>query len=131
MRIDIKKCGELCEMELEDFISEMFSGTGYAINPKSDAEYDATKAAVEYAYAKEDITVEKIFAHMLTNGKTLVVTDPERKDHDFTIETLEEGLDRLLQKAPEVFRDFVHGNNDLCSAMALIDCAIFGEVVYG
>ena len=30
--MNCKKFAELCELELDDFISDMFTGTGYAIN---------------------------------------------------------------------------------------------------
>jgi hypothetical protein len=131
MNINIKKFCDLCDLELDDLISEMFSDTGYAINPKDDAEYEASRAAVEYTYGKEHAYVERIFATMLTHGKTLVATDPEGKDHDFTLDMLEKGLDVLLEKAPEVFRDFVHGESDMGSGLALADCTFFGEIVYG
>lgn len=131
MNINVKKFCELCEIELDDLISAMFTDTGYAINPKADDEYEASRAAVEYVYGKEDTYVERIFASMLMHGKTIVATDPEGKDHDFTLDTLEKGLDALLEKAPEVFRDFVHGDNDMCSGLALADCTFFGEIVYG
>jgi hypothetical protein len=131
MNIKIKKFCELCELELDDLVSAMFTGTGYAINPKDDDEYEATRAAVEYAYGKEGTYVERIFASMLMHGKTLVATDPEGKDHDFTLDMLEKGLDALLEKAPDVFRDFVHGDNDMGSGLALADCTFFGEIVYG
>ena len=131
MNINIKKFCELCDLELDDLISEMFSGTGYAINPKDDAEYEAFRTAVECTYGKEHAYVERIFADMLMHGKTLVVTDPEGEDHDFTLDMLEKGLDVLLEKAPEVFRDFVHGESDMGSGLALADCTFFGEIVYG
>ena len=34
--MNFKKFAELCEMELDDFLSDMFTGTGYAINAKND-----------------------------------------------------------------------------------------------
>lgn len=131
MNINVKKFCELCELELDDLISEMFSGTGYAINPKSDDEYEASRTAVEDAYGKDYAYAERIFATMLKQGKTLVATDPEGKDHDFTLDMLEKGLDVLLEKAPNVFRDFVHGNSDMGSGLALADCTFFGAIVYG
>lgn len=131
MNINVKKFCELCELELDDLISEMFTDTGYAINPNDDDEYEASSAAVENTYGKEHAYVERIFASMLMHGKTLVVTDPEGKDHDFTLDMLEKGLDVLLEKAPDVFRDFVHGDPDMGSGLALADCTFFGAIVYG
>ena len=131
MNINFRKFAELCELELEDFISDMFTGTGYAINAKNDADYEKAKAICDDVYGKDNVYIERIFAYMLKNSMPIVVTDPEGKDHDFTLDMLENGLDTLLEKAPEVFRDYIHCNNDMGSGMALIDCCIFGEVVYG
>ena len=129
--MNFKKFAELCEMELDDFISEMFTGTEYAINAKNDADYEKAKAICIDTYGKENTYIERIFATMLERGMPIVVTDPEGDDHDFNLEVLEKGIDTLLEKAPDVFRDYVNGDNDLCSGMALIDCCIFGDVVYG
>ena len=129
--MNFKKFAELCEMELDDFLSDMFTGTGYAINAKNDDEYKKAKAICLDVYGKDGIDIERIFATMLERGMPIVVTDPEGKDHDFNMEVLEKGLDALLEKAPDVFRDFVHGDNDMGSGLALADCTFFGDVVYG
>ena len=129
--MDFKKFAELCEMELDDFLSDMFTGTGYAINAKNDDDYDKAKAICLDVYGKDGTYIERIFATMLERGMPIVVTDPEGKDHDFNMEVLEKGIDTLLEKAPDTFKDYIDGNNDLCTGMNLIDCCIFGDVVYG
>lgn len=129
--MNFKKFAELCELELDDFISDMFTGTEYAINAKNDDDYDKAKAICLDVYGEDGTYIERIFATMLERGMPIVVTDPEGDDHDFNLEVLEKGIDTLLEKAPDVFRDYVNGDNDLCSGMALIDCCIFGDVVYG
>ena len=129
--MNFKKFAELCEMELDDFISEMFTGTEYAINAKNDADYEKAKAICIDTYGKDETYIERIFAYMLESGMPIVVTDPEGDDHDFNMEVLEKGLDALLEKAPDAFKDYIDGNNDLCTGMNLIDCCIFGDVVYG
>ena len=129
--MDFKKFAELCEMELDDFLSNMFTGTGYAINPKNDDDYDKAKAICLDVYGKDGTYIERIFTTMLERGMPIVVTDPEGKDHDFNMEVLDKGLDALLEKAPDTFKDYIDGNNDLCTGMNLIDCCIFGDVVYG
>ena len=129
--MNFKKFAELCEMELDDFLSDMFTGTGYAINPKNDDDYDKAKAICLDVYGKDGTYIERIFTTMLERGMPIVVTDPEGKGHDFNMEVLDKGLDALLEKAPDTFKDYIDGNNDLCTGMNLIDCCIFGDVVYG
>ena len=75
--------------------------------------------------------IEDIFAEMLNRGMTLCVTDPEGKDHDFTIYDIENGIENMLMKASSAFADYINGNNDACSGSNLIDCCIFGKPVYG
>ena len=129
--MNFKKFAELCEMELDDFLSDMFTGTGYAINPKNDDDYDKAKAICLDVYGEDGAYTERIFATMLEHGMPTVVTDPEGKDHDFNMEVLEKGIDTLIEKAPDAYKDYIDGNNDLCTGMNLIDCCIFGDVVYG
>ena len=129
--MNFKKFAELCDMELDDFLSDMFTGTEYAINAKNDDDYEKAKAICLDVYGKDGTYIERIFATMLERGMPIVVTDPEGDDHDFNMEVLEKGIDTLLEKAPDAFKDYIDGNNDLCTGMNLIDCCIFGDVVYG
>lgn len=129
--MNAKKFADLCDMELDDVLSDMFAFTEYAINAKNDDDYEKAKAICLDVYGEDGTYAERIFVTMLERGMPIVVTDPEGKDHDFNMGVLEKGLDTLLEKAPDAFKDYIDGNNDMCTGMNLIDCCIFGDVVYG
>ena len=46
--MNFKKFAELCEMELDDFLSDMFTGTGYAINAKNEAVQSRNQLRSQY-----------------------------------------------------------------------------------
>ena len=90
------------------------------------------------AYSRLGCTVHPDFSRQFAKNvswrkvdRTGAATDPEGDDHDFNMEVLEKGIDTLLEKAPDAFKDYINCNNDLCTGMNLIDCCIFGDVVYG
>lgn len=134
--ITFKKFLELSDYTMTDLISDMFTGTGYAINEKNDGEYDQVKKELNEGKFKDDQygpCIEDIFAEMLERGMTICVTDPEGKDHDVTLADFEKGLQALINHAKDydAFADYLNGNADACSALNFIDCIIFGEPVYG
>ena len=134
--ITFKKFLELSDYKLTYLISDMFTGTGYAINEKNEGEYDQVKKELKETWPKDDNfgpCIEDIFAGMLERGMTILVTDPEGKDHDVTLADFEKGLQALIDHAKEydAFADYLKGNADMCSALNFIDCIIFGEPVYG
>ena len=132
--ISFDKFLEMSDLKLIDLISGMFSGTGYAINEKNEGEYDQVKTELKATWPEDDKygpCIEDIFAEMLRRGMTIVVTDPEGKDHDVTFSSFENGLTALVEQAPDAFKDYLSGNADSCTDLNFIDCIIFGEPVYG
>lgn len=134
--ITLQKFIELSDTKLAYIISDMFTGTGYAINEKNEGEYDQVKKELKETWPKDGQNgpcIEDIFAGMLNRGMTILVTDPEGKDHDVTLADFEKGLQALIDNAKECsgFVDYLAGNADLCSGMNFIDCIIFGKPVYG
>lgn len=138
--ITFKKFLELSDYTLTYLLSDMFTGTGYAINETEEGEargeYDQVKKELKEGKFKDDQygpCIEDIFAGMLERGMTIRVTDPEGKDHDVTLADFETGLQALIDNAKEydAFADYLKGNADMCSALNFIDCIIFGEPVYG
>ena len=134
--ITFDKFLELADYKLSYLISGMFTGTGYAINEKNDGEYDQVKKELKETWPKDDSfgpCIEDIFEAMLRRGMTIVVTDPEGKDHDVTMADFEKGLQALIDHAKDcnAFADYLEGNADACSDLNFIDCIIFGKPVYG
>lgn len=132
--ITFKKFLDLSNYTLTFLISDMFTGTGYAINEKNEGEYDQVKKELKETWKDTyGPCIEDIFAGMLERGMTILVTDPEGKDHDVTLADFETGLQALLDNAKEydAFADYLKGNADMCSALNFIDCIIFGKPVYG
>ena len=129
--MDFKKFAELSELTLTDFISDMFTGTGYWIDPKTDADWAKAKEATKAKLGPGKACIEDFFAYMLENSMPIVVTDPEGEEHDFTMDSLERGVDAMIAKAPGAFGEYLNHNGDMCTGLAFIDCCIFGEPVYG
>ena len=72
-------------------------------------------------------------AYVLTTIKDggLVLWDTENEKHTLTREKLLNGFDVMAQKYPHHFRNIVDENDDAETADVLLQCALFGEIIYG
>lgn len=64
-------------------------------------------------------------------GVSLRVKDDEGKSYDINLRRLAEGFQVMHKKYPKHFADFIAGNDDATTGDVFLQCALFGELVYG
>lgn len=76
---------------------------------------------------------EDIWADVLLNGGTLVVTDYEddEKTYEFTIKSVTKGMKKMQKQHPRMYANIVEEYYDFYDVDALLQTIVFGEVVYG
>lgn len=78
-------------------------------------------------------------ADIILGGSCITATDFEDfdcadnpgKDHFIFLEDMQKGLRILMEDYPEFYADLVKGNDDYYTCNNLMQCAMFGEIVYG
>ena len=55
----------------------------------------------------------------------------EGETHTVTLETLKKGLKVMAKKYSRHFEDFINENDDAITGDVFLQCAVFGEVLYG
>ena len=62
----------------------------------------------------------------------LTVTDFEEEEtYTLTLETLKKGLKVMAKKYSRHFEDFINENDDADTGDVFLQCAVFGDVIYG
>lgn len=91
---------------------------------------------------------EDKWAKALLKGKGVIVYDfydenvddavyngevafPAEAKHKITIEDIRKGLEIMRDNYPRHFADLVEENDDLITGDVWLQCAVFGEVIYG
>lgn len=81
---------------------------------------------------KNTVSYEEVIAQALLNGKKArIYNRQEFKEHWVTIEKLQNGFEILKKDYPETFLNIIKDRYDLTDADMFIQCALFGEVIYG
>jgi len=66
------------------------------------------------------------------DGFLLDIKDfPKSAKHHLTLADIQRGLETLRDKYPRHWADLVEENDDLYTGDAFLQCAVFGELVYG
>lgn len=60
-----------------------------------------------------------------------VLIDEENKEHQFNLQKIKRGLTVMAKKEPKHFADIISGDTDQTTADVLLQCSLFGEVIYG
>lgn len=58
-------------------------------------------------------------------------TFPKEAKHHLTLADIEKGLETMRDKYPRHWADLVEENDDLITGDVFLQCAVFGELVYG
>ncbi len=97
--------------------------------------YEATEEQVHAARAATDDTVSCFWKYFLpVYGGTLIFKDDERGGAEYRLDraALERGIAVIAEKYPHHLGGVVDaGSGDATTGDVLIQCAIFGELVYG
>lgn len=76
---------------------------------------------------------EDEWANDLLSGKALMVYDLNDDDHPYkiTLDDIKKGLMIMKEKYPYHWNNLVNENEDLETCDTLLQCTVFGELVYG
>ena len=99
---------------LANIVYSMAQGSSYWCKYAGDLGYEKT---VEELYAGQIIKLEDF--------------EDEKARYTLTLPKLKRGLTVMAKKFPRHFADFLTENDDADTADVLLQCALFGEVVYG
>jgi hypothetical protein len=99
-------------------------------------------ANVEVAYTPTDAEMTDSdtygywtgYAHYMVSHPDfkLTITDFENEEsYTVTLETLKKGLKVMAKEAPRHFDDFINENSDAITGDVFLQCAVFGDVIYG
>ncbi len=81
---------------------------------------------------KENWCREDRWAHILLNGGYITVEDAEEEEeYKLTFEMMEKGWQLAIEKYPRIYAAIAEGQDDFYDDDAVIQLAIFGEIVYG
>lgn len=97
----------------------------------ADTLFSAETGCNYWADAGELSYAENVMA-MLAGERTLTVEDNEdEKLHTISLSKVKKGLRIMAIEAPRTFADLIDDNADETTADALVQYALFGELVYG
>lgn len=83
-------------------------------------------------YRTDNDCREDIWARILLDGKSIIVYDVEEdEEHLLDLKKLNKGLKKLAEKYPQDWADYRLENDDQTTMENLVQCAIFGDAIYG
>ena len=75
---------------------------------------------------------EDIWAEVLLNGGFLLIEDvEEEKEHKVSLKDVEKGLKTLIFNYPRNYANIMTEEGDFSDYDALLQCVVFGDVIYG
>lgn len=113
---------------LSDWLSTATYGNPwFAFGTHKDTPDDVYDLAKRFGECREDI-----WAYVLLHGGTLLVEDvEEEEDHAVTMKDVEKGFLIFMLNCPTQYAALMDETADIYDADALMQCIVFGEVVYG
>lgn len=105
--------------EIGDFIVTMFEGgSNYWVD--------------SITISREECPDAEYFDVVMEGGQIAVVElEGDGSEQILNKKVLDRGVDILLQRYPRYFRELVTGEWDVEAADALLQCSLFGDIVYG
>ena len=90
------------------------------------------KAPEKLTFRSDETTVFPHIDYPLNNGGVVIVADMETGErHELTSDKVAKGLEVLKAKIPHQFKAAVDGNDDATTGDCLVQCALFGDVIFG
>lgn len=130
-QIEIKTKINIDEMELSSIFDAAFHGMTYWAEGMYPVCYGSlNKEELE----KEKLSDSQEYARIILNGGSLEVIEHEHsnsKKHEFNLENIASGLEVLSLKYPHLIDLSDIGGMDSNSSEFLIQCALFGNIIYG
>lgn len=129
MKIEIK----VIDVDKDDIISILSGFNSYsdywcALLDWVNDNYNAARKSLLTKMNEKDICKEDVWAEILLQGNSLLITDDEDQVHILTLENLIAGINLAFKNG---FLDQNPENWDSSDCDIIIQCAIFKEVIYG
>jgi hypothetical protein len=86
-------------------------------------EFDSEPRCEEGKHYRQD--------YPLNPGGALLISDEDNKDFRLDLNAIQRGLGILASKYPHHFADIIAGNADADTGDALVQCCLFGDIIYG
>lgn len=80
----------------------------------------------------DDLAYEQDVMDMLADKEPITIADHENDGQveTLTLAKLKKGLQVLAKKYPETWSDILSENYDMYTADSLVQCALFGDIIY-
>lgn len=114
INIEIKVTYKFTEERIREFLDGAGRGCGYWAEGAGELEYDSGTMLA-----------------MTNDG--IKIKDLENNDKVYTLnrDVIIRGLSTMANKEPEAFSQLISNDYDVYTCDTLIQCALFGEVIYG
>lgn len=90
--------------------------------------------ALDYLVNDKSVTREEKWADILLGGGYIVAYEYEDEEepirHKITLDMMKKSLEVFKNKCPYDYANFITENEDYCTCNNLVQCVLFGEVVY-
>lgn len=84
---------------------------------------------------EENVCREENWADILLGGGYIAAyayeDEEEPTRYKVTFDMMKKGFEVFKDECPQDYADFITGNDDYCTCSNLMQCVLFGEVVYG
>ena len=105
----------------------MYDSSWFTCSVHKDTKYEVYKDANE-----KNMCIEDVWAYVLLNGGYINVCDEEEgEEHRLALKDIIKGFENVMYNYPTMYANIRNEDYDLYDADAVIQCAIFGEIVYG
>ncbi len=95
--------------------------------------YSAAQGSAYWAVSSE-LAFESTVQGVLYQGKKVLICDeeahPKAKTHELTLEKIVRGLRAMAKNEPYHLANILEENTDMHTGDALLQCSLFGKVIY-
>lgn len=131
-KIRMKAIVTLVELSFDDVVSILSGFNSYSsywvsLVDWNNKEYDEARNKVSKRHDDESPCLEDVWAEMLFMGRKLWISDDEGVNHDLTLDNLKQGVIKAFDNGISMDIDLW----DASDCDVVVQCAIFGEAIYG
>lgn len=108
---------------IENLLYSARQGTAYWVGENEDEESDEVNGLGLLEYESE-------VKNFMKGELEIYVFDDDNKKHILNIAKIKKGLSVMARQAPVSFGNILTDNTDMYTADALVQCALFGKIIY-
>ncbi len=131
MKVQVSRTEEVNEQRVADLICNAFEGgIGYWAKVTG---YRKPENVFKWDLFGDDATVYRYVQYPMSEGGAVLLCDAEDPSEkwELTREKLEQGLTVMANKYPRHYKNWMQEDDDAETGDVFIQCALFGELVYG